>query len=49
VRRLADIWGRWRPPRRHRDVQRFNDGRLVRVRVPGRDEDYVVVIFPLEE
>jgi hypothetical protein len=31
------------------DVQQFNDGRLATVRVPGRDEDYLLVIFPFEE
>jgi hypothetical protein len=31
------------------DLQRFNDNRLATVRVPDREEDYVLVIFPFEE
>jgi hypothetical protein len=37
------------PHGRLRDVQLLNDGRLATVRVLGREEDYVVVIFPFEE
>jgi hypothetical protein len=34
------------PHGRLRDVQRLNDGHLATVRVPGREEDYALVIFP---
>jgi hypothetical protein len=37
------------PHGRVHDVQRFNDGRLATVRVPGCEEDYALVIFPFEE
>jgi hypothetical protein len=37
------------PHGRLRDVQRLNEGRLATVRAPGREEDYVLVIFPFEE
>jgi hypothetical protein len=33
---------------RLRDVQQFDDRRLATVRVPRREEDYVLVIFPFE-
>jgi hypothetical protein len=31
------------------DVQRLNDGRLLTVKVPGYDGDYVLVIFPFAD
>jgi hypothetical protein len=37
------------PHRRLRDVPGLNDGRLATVRVPGREEDDKLVLFPFEE
>jgi hypothetical protein len=37
------------PHGRLRDVQRLNGGRLATVRVPGRENGYLLVNFPFQQ